>query len=88
MYALSVLEIEQRGQHARRTKDIWEDPKAGGPKNLIAEEAWGTNKIQEAERERKLNIHIELDKTQKGNNSLFWLSDLGVKIQKNTFDVF
>ena len=31
-----VLEIDQRAQ---RIKDIWEDPKAGGPKNLIAHKA-------------------------------------------------
>ena len=34
-----VLEIDKRGKRAWRTKDIWEDQKAGGPKNLIAEEA-------------------------------------------------
>ena len=34
-----VLEIDQREQRAQRTKDIWEDPKAGGPKNLIAHKA-------------------------------------------------
>ena len=33
-----VFEIDQREQRARRTKDIWEDQKARGPKNLIAEE--------------------------------------------------
>ena len=33
-----VLEIAKR-KRAWRTKDIWEDQKAGGPKNLIAEEA-------------------------------------------------
>ena len=27
-----VLEIDQREQRAQRTKDIWEDPKAGRPK--------------------------------------------------------
>ena len=36
---IPVLEIDQREQRARRTKDIWEDQKAGRPKNLIAEEA-------------------------------------------------
>ena len=30
-----VLEIDYRGYHGRRTKDIWEDQKAGRPKNLI-----------------------------------------------------
>ena len=34
-----VLEIDQREQRAQRTKDIWEDQKAGGPKNLIAKES-------------------------------------------------
>ena len=34
-----VFEIDQRQQRARRTKDIWEDQKAGRPKNLTAEEA-------------------------------------------------
>ena len=42
VFLASVLEIDQREQRAWRTKDIWEDQKAGGPKNLIAEEAWGT----------------------------------------------
>ena len=31
-----VLEFEDRGDHGRKTKDIWEDQKAGGPKNLTA----------------------------------------------------
>ena len=34
-----VLEIEYRGYRGGRTKDIWEDQKARGPKNLIAEKA-------------------------------------------------
>ena len=29
-----VLEIDYRGYRGRRTKDIWEDQKAGVPKNL------------------------------------------------------
>ena len=34
---IPVLEIDYRGYSSgRRTKDIWEDQKAGGPKNLIA----------------------------------------------------
>ena len=36
-----VLEIDYRGYHGRRTKDILEDQKAGGPKKSIAEEARG-----------------------------------------------
>ena len=38
-----VLEIVKRGKRAWRTKDIWEGQKAGGSKNLIAEEAYGTD---------------------------------------------
>ena len=41
-----VLEIEDCGDHGRRTKDIWEDQKAGGPKSLIAEEAEGPNNLE------------------------------------------
>ena len=29
---IPVLEIDYRGYHGRRTKDIWEDQKPGGPK--------------------------------------------------------
>ena len=51
-----VLEIEYRGYRGRRTKDIWEDQKAGVPKNLQHDSirslgnqtTWGTNKIKEA----------------------------------------
>ena len=32
---IPVLEIDYRGYLGRRTKDIWEDQKAGGPNNLI-----------------------------------------------------
>ena len=32
-----VLEIDYRGYHGRRTKDIWEDQKAGKPKDIIGE---------------------------------------------------
>ena len=32
-----VLEIDYRGYRGRRTKDIWEDQKAGRPKNLVGE---------------------------------------------------
>ena len=31
-------------------------------RRLGAQTTWGTNKIQDAERRRKLNIHIEFDK--------------------------
>ena len=31
-----VLEIDYRGYHGRKTKDFWENQKAGGPKNLTA----------------------------------------------------
>ena len=31
-----VLEFDYRGYRGRRTKDIWEDQQAGGPKILIA----------------------------------------------------
>ena len=41
-HLLPVLEIDKR---AWRTKDIWEDQKLGGPKNLLAEEAWGTKQL-------------------------------------------
>ena len=32
-----VLEIDSRGYHGRRTKDIWEDQKTGRLKNSIGE---------------------------------------------------
>ena len=32
-----VLEINYRGNHGRRTEDIWEDPKTGRPKHIIGE---------------------------------------------------
>ena len=34
-----------RSYRGRRTKDIWEDQKGGGPKKLIAEEAEGTKQL-------------------------------------------
>ena len=40
------LLIEDRGDRDQRTKDIWEDQKAGGPKSLIAEEAEGPNNLE------------------------------------------
>ena len=36
------IKVARVGERARRTKDTWEDQKAGGPKNLIAEKAQGT----------------------------------------------
>ena len=44
-HSLPVLEIDKRGKRAWRTKDILEDQKLGGPKNLLAEEAWGTKQL-------------------------------------------
>ena len=44
---LPVYEIDQREQRAWRTKDIWEDQKAGWPKKLIAEKAEGTKYMPE-----------------------------------------
>ena len=60
-----VLEINYSGYRGRRTKDIWEDQKGGGPKNIRSlgnQTTLGTNKIQEAGRGRKLNIYNQLDK--------------------------
>ena len=44
-HSLPVLEIDKRSKRAWRTKDIWEDKKLVGPKNLLAEEAWGTKQL-------------------------------------------
>ena len=58
-----VLEIECRGYRARRIKDIGEDQKLNGRRSLGEQTTSGTDKIQEAERERKLDIATELEKS-------------------------
>ena len=40
----------------------WRTKKLNSIRSLMNQTTWGTNKIQEAERGRKLNIHIQLDK--------------------------
>ena len=83
-YGPPVLEIDNHGYRGRRTKDIWKDQTAGGPKNLNSirslgnQTTWGTNKVQEAGRGQKLNIHIQSDKS-------ILIKIWGIKIQNLPF---
>ena len=72
-----ILEIEYRGYRGRRTKKL-EDQKLNSIRSLGDQTTWGTNKIQEAGRVRKLNIHIQLDKS-------ILIKLWGVKIQNTHF---